>query len=346
MNETYKEIKGQYDALIQTMNYMENKRGDINKFFIDKKPKSVIFIGSGSSFYISQSAELIAKARLGISAVSLPAGDIMLNYGAYSKIFKDSLIVAISRSGSTSEIIESIKNIKSVENIPVIGVSCKAQSELCKVSDLMLEIPWAFDKSVCQTRSVTNLYAIEALLAAFWAKDDKLVSDIITVINIGNDFMRNNESKLREIAETAWKDVIVLADGEIQGLSAEAALAFREISQIPAVYHHLLDVRHGPIVLIDKDTLVIARITGNGWEYQKGLLDDIARKGCKIVTFANESCIIPEKVNLNIHVNNDLDYVATGILFIFISQITAYYKAIQKGLNPDMPDGLDAWIKL
>lgn len=346
MNNTYKEIKGQYDALARTVEYMESKREAIKKFYADKMPKSLVFIGSGSSYDISQSAELIAKVRLGIEATSLPAGDIMINCKSYSKLIKNSLIVAISRSGSTSEIIGAIKAVKVIGNIPVIGVTCIAQSELCKISDLVLELPWAFDESVCQTRTVTNFYTIVALLAAYWADDNRLVSDIKSVISVGNDFMQKNESSLKEIAETAWDNAVILADGELQGLSAEAALAFTEISQIPAVYHHLLDVRHGPMVLIDQKTIVIARLTCNGWKYQKELLVDIAAKGSKIIALTDDDCEIPECVRFNIPVSKDLDYVSTGILFIFISQIIAYYKAIQKGLNPDKPDGLDAWIKL
>lgn len=346
MHNTYKEIKAQYDALVKTADYMEGKRAEHKRFFDEKRPKSVVFIGSGSSYHVAQSAELMVKVRLGIDATSIPAGDIMINYRSYSRLFENSLIVAISRSGSTSEIIEAIKNINSIEPVPVIGICCRQKSELCRVSDLVLEIPWAFDESVCQTRSVTNLYAAGALLTACWAEDEKLASDIKKAIKLGNAFMEKYEGGLKQIAQTEWKDAIVLADGEIQGLSAEAALAFKEIAQVPAVYYHLLDVRHGPIVLIGGDTLILARITGNGLQYQKELLEDLAGRGSRIITFADEGCEIPTGVSLNIPVDGGLDNVAAGILFIFISQITAYYKATQKGLNPDTPDGLDAWIKL
>ena len=37
-------------------------------------------------------------------------------------------------------------------------------------------------------------------------------------------------------------------------IASEGALAFKEIARIPSISYHLLDVRHGPMVLIDDKT--------------------------------------------------------------------------------------------
>ena len=42
----------------------------------------------------------------------------------------------------------------------------------------------------------------------------------------------------------------------------------------------------------------------------------------------------------------NVDYTVRGIYFIILNQLLSYYKAIKRGINPDQPEGLDAWINL
>ena len=53
----------------------------------------------------------------------------------------------------------------------------------------------------------------------------------------------------QEVAQEEWESVVVLADSELDGIASEAAIAFVEIPQVHANYYHVLDVRHGPMVL-------------------------------------------------------------------------------------------------
>jgi fructoselysine-6-P-deglycase FrlB-like protein len=49
------------------------------------------------------------KVRLGIPSNSFAAGDLMINFPHYRKIIRDTIIIAPSRSGSTSEVVMSVK---------------------------------------------------------------------------------------------------------------------------------------------------------------------------------------------------------------------------------------------
>ena len=256
------------------------------------------------------------------------------------------MLVVVSRSGSTSEIINSIKNIKSELQVPVLSVSCVEGAELSKLSDLSIEIPWAFDESVCQTRTVSNMYAAITQVIGYWSNNNTIIHDLKAVMGCGDAFLFNNEAGLKSVADMNWTNAVILADGELQGIATEGALAFKEISQIPSNCYHLLDSRHGPMVMINTDTLVIACLTKNGLELQVDLVKDIVRKGAKVVVYSDEP--IPSIEGVVLHVNSglSLDNAVQGVPFINLSQLISYYKAVQKGTNPDQPDGLAAWIKL
>jgi glucosamine--fructose-6-phosphate aminotransferase (isomerizing) len=346
MSLTYNETKDQYNSLSQTYEYLESQKSGLKHFWENKQPKSITFIGSGSSYYIAQSLEMIAKVKMGIPASSIPAGDLMLHFQTYRHFMDNTLIIAVSRSGSTTEIINAINHVKTIMEVPVISVTCVRDSELSKISDVTLEIPWAFDESVCQTRTVSNLYAAGLQLIAYWGGNDKTISDMEVILKQGNNYMKNYEEKLKEIAEMDWNNAVVLADGELQGIAMVGALAFKEIAQVPSNYYHVLDSRHGPMVMIGQDTLVIACLTSNEYYYQASLIRDIIKKGAKVVVYTDTHVEDIEGIKLHVFFGVSLDHAVRGIPFINISQIIAYYKAKQKGVNPDSPDGLDAWIKL
>lgn len=345
MDKTYFEIKRQYKMLDKTVKYLESQKEKLRQLYLDKKPKSIVFIGSGSSYYISQSAEIIARTQFGINTLSLPAGDAMVNFKSYQKAFEGAMTVAVSRSGNTTEILKTVAAMKNNLNISTVGITCVEDSELGEISDFCLKMPWTFDESVCQTGTVTNLYSAVALLIAGFAGDDSIFENMKKMIAAGDKFISDNEQSFKQIANKQWNRVVVLADGEISGLASEGALAFKEICCTVSNYYHVLDVRHGPMVLIDNNTLVIADLKPENKEYQLSLIEDIAKKGATIVVSTDESYGGIKNVDLHIK-HPDVGNIAEGLPFINIAQLTAYHKAIKEGMDPGNPVGLEAWIKL
>jgi len=346
VTRTYDELKLQYAALRKTFDYLLTKRSEIVKFFTDKAPGSLTYIGCGSSYCLCKSGEFSARKRMGICASALAAGDLLLNHASYEKIMKDTLIIAPSRSGSTSEVVNALEWVKASSNVPILSICCVEGSELSKMADFSLDIPWAYDVSVCQTRTVINLYAANLLIIAFLSGDEKLIRDIDRAIKAGNDYMNKYEEKIRYIAQSEWTNVVVIADGELSGIASEGAIAFNEIPQAFSNQFHLLDVRHGPMAIIGKNTLVIACLNADETKYQKDLIKDIKNRGAKIISYSDKPMTGMEDIDLQVTSGMSLDVAAQGIPFIFIPQLLSYYKAEYKGINPDNPDGLAAWIKL
>ena len=346
MSLTYKEMKEQYKALRKTFDYMETRKDEIIRFYREKSPKSLTYIGCGSGFCLCQSGEMTARVRLGIPSAGLAAGDLMLNHKAYRKLLEGTMIVAPSRSGSTSEVIKAIEKVRTDSDIPVLAIVCVENSPLTKVAELTVELPWAFDESVCQTRTVVNLYTANLLIAAYLSGDGETVEMIDKVIEAGDSYMSKYEESIKAVAQGSWSNVVILADGEMQGIAAEGAIAMTEIAQIPGSFYHLLDVRHGPMVLVNKNTLVVACLSGNDFEYQKALIKDIAARGAEIIVYSDMPVEEIKEASLQITSGIKLDNAVSGIPFIFIPQTLAYYRAVKEGVNPDSPNGLAAWIKL
>ncbi|MDG0810110.1 SIS domain-containing protein [Cohnella rhizosphaerae] len=281
MSLTYRETKQQYAALRQTYDYMLGERDRIEAFVKSACPSSFTYIGCGSSYCLCESAAFAARLRAGLNAHAVAGGDMLLNGERYRAALTGTLLVAPSRSGSTTEIVEAVRVLRGATHVPVLAISCVAESPLSAEADLALALPWAFDASVCQTRTVVNLYAANLLIAAFLGGDEALIASLGAAIRDGEAFMARVEAGIRRAAGFDWNQAVVLADGELKGLAGEGAIALTEIASVQTQSYHLLDVRHGPMVVVGPGTLVIAAASGNerGAQHRRNLLRDLKRRG-------------------------------------------------------------------
>ncbi len=341
---TQKEIFGQYEALRRTYDLFLAKRSQIKSLFKKYEPRSLTFIGAGSGYTLCHSGEISTKLRLNLAANAVAAGDLLVNFNHYKKLLEGTVIIAPSRSGGTSEVVINVERAKKM-GVPTLAIAAKEDSPLSELAELTLEIPWAFDESVCQTRTVTNFYAANLILIGILADDEKLLAEIDAAVKDGERFMAEYKGMAETIAKEDWDKVVILADSELEGIGAEAALAFAEIPQLPANYYHVLDVRHGPMVLIDEKTLVVAALSPEENELQLALIQDLRKNKARVIAVsmgekrdlgANREVFVPQYEN----------FAVLGIPFIFIPQAIAFYKALERGLNPDQPGGLAPWIDL
>jgi fructoselysine-6-P-deglycase FrlB-like protein len=338
MDQTIIEIHDTFKALKKTSDYLNASWGNVEAFFQGKK--RYVFLGCGSSYSLAKSMAFLCSMNLGVPSSAMAAGDILLHADRYQKLFDGAGVVLISRSGRTSELLLALEALaKNGCKVSVASLVCADGTPLGEKSDLCLSTPWAFDESVCQTRSVTNFYFMGAYLFARLAGDKAVMADLDKVIAEGPAFLAKAETFAEKLTPLPWNTVMILADAELEGIAEEGSLAFKEICQLPSNYYHMLDVRHGPMVLVNKETLVMtAPVVGEGLE--AGLIKDLRAKNAEMVTFSDVWA------DAEISFGSKLSHTVRGIPFILLCQLISYKKAGAVGTNPDKPDGLDPWIKL
>jgi len=338
---TEKEIFGQDEALAKTHEHFQENAGRIRKFVERVKPRSLTWIGCGSSYCLCKSAEVSARNRLRLPASAIAAGDLFLNLDHYRGPLKGGLLIAPSRSGETGEVIRALQKARR----PVLAVCGRENSKLSKLANFRLELPWIHDESVCQTRSISNLYAANLLLIAALAKDNRLFSEIGAAIKNGPAFADKYRETLRELGgQRSWNQVVVLADSELCGIAEAGALSFKEICRTPSNYYHLLDVRHGPILLIDDWTLVIMALNRTGLPFSQALIKDLQKKSPIIATIASGKNAGAADYHFELPAYQN--FGVAGLTLAFITQALSLHRALARGLNPDQPAGLEPWIKI
>ncbi len=343
MFHTEREIMTQQDALEKTFWEIRKARGNCPAFF---EARRFVFMGCGSSYMMAKTAARMFAAKPGVNAYAVAGGDYIMDPGLYRHMVENSLVVFLSRSGRTSEILLAAGEVRACKGVRVASVVMAQECPLEKLSDMAFKLPWAFDESVCQTRTISNFYAALLLLSALYDNDRALEGELKTAILQTGQFLLEYRPRLAAIAAKGFADAVVLAGGVLCGIGEEAALAFTEISMTPGRYHHLLDYRHGPVVLNSKKTLTLLALRPGMEKLQGDLLKDIQKHGGTTVVLCPEGCEGLYPSDLTIPARGLTLYAALGLHLIAAAQLAALLKALQSGIDPDTPQGLDAFISL
>lgn len=338
---TQQEVYSQPEALKKTLDYLLENREKITGFFRSHKGRRIVVMGCGSSAMLARSARMIFE-KSGEPVSSITGGEYLVKPESYAHLIKDSIVVILSRSGMTTEILRAARTMSENSNAVFLSVTMKEENDLLPVCQLNLLMPWAYDHSVCQTRTVSNLYLTILLLQAFRSEDSKLEEAAIQAVEDSSVFLNENRALLENVAKRDFDRAVVLSDGPMGGIGEEAALAFTEISMLPGAHFGVLDYRHGPIVLHGPKTLTLVLLRPADNSYQQDMLEDLSKTGCILVTVGGEG----ENSQLNLPVKTVKDDCALGLYLIWTAQVLALAKALECGKNPDQPAGLDAYIAL
>ena len=344
MHTTKSEIRSQFEALRQTYAYFREKEQEIQNAL--DETRSLCVVGCGSSYYLAKSTARQFTQLSQIPAYAIAAGDLLVNFEDYDNLVSNSTLLLLSRSGSTSEVIRAAARCKERYGNKIVSVCAKTGAPAEEIADMNLTIPWAFDASVCQTRTVTNLYLAGYMIGAIIAGDRVALEAARRASRDDPSFREAAEPALRKLAQGDWSKAVVLADSAAAGLFEEGALAFREICRSDANYYHLLDVRHGPIVQIGQDTLVIALVSSGDFVLQADLIADLAKKTRHLAVFSRCARIdqLPSCVPF---VLPDCGADAASAIYAqYCIQMICLLRAQFTGVNPDSPEGLDPWIAL
>lgn len=342
---TEKEILDTPNSLKKTYAYFCDRAEDVKAFFKTNTSRKFTFFGCGSSFMLSKSASLIFSSFENTSAAAIAAGEYIVDPDFWKETVKDSIVVTISRSGKTSEMVKAVKHIKETLGCDVISISMKDNNDIMPMAQLNMTLDWCYDNSVCQTRTVTNLYTSILLLASYYNNDEALRESVKVACETNEKFQADNRETLEKIAALDWTDVTVLADGPVRGIAEEGALAFTEITMLTGRYFPMLDYRHGPIVISGEKSLTIMLINPAEDDLQKDMVADVMTHGGPVVVVSKHKDNI-YGATAHIQIDGIEKFAAWGIPFIYLSQMTSLIKSVNMGGNPDAPKGLDAFIIL
>lgn len=217
----------------------------------------VAVVGCGTSWFMAMAyAGMREQAGLGetdaFAASEMPAGR------PYDRI------VALTRSGTTTEVIDVLTRERTLRGTPTVTVTAVPDSPIAQVTDAVIDLGFADERSVVQTRFATT--ALVMLRAHLGHDVDALAQDAETALKQDIDEL------------LAAPQATFLGTGWTVGLAHEAALKAREAAQFWAEAYPSMDYRHGPITIAEPGRLV--------WSFgplPQGLAEEVDATGAHLV---------------------------------------------------------------
>ncbi len=128
----------------------------------------ILYTGCGSTYYLALAAASLTQELTGRSCRAFPASELWL-YPHSSYTAGKTLLVAVSRSGETTETLRACQAFLSDRRGDLLTLSCYGEMPLAKLGTLNLVFPSGQEQSVAQTRAFSTLYLATVALACLWA---------------------------------------------------------------------------------------------------------------------------------------------------------------------------------
>jgi fructoselysine-6-P-deglycase FrlB-like protein len=190
-------------------------------------------VGCGTSLYVAQAVACFRERQGAGETDAYPASEL-------PSVRPWEQVIALSRSGTTTEILDVVPTLAPT---PVLGITATAGSPLAKLISDEIDLPFADERSVVQTRFATTVLSL--LLGAYgW--------DVEASAQRAEAFL---EESLPDWAGSI-EQFVFLGRGVGAAIANEAALKFREILCTWSESYATMEYRHGPISAIDERSLV------------------------------------------------------------------------------------------
>jgi len=288
-----------------------------------KSARRVVFLACGTSYHASLVGCFLLNCH-GIEAHTVIASE----FESFLLVDKDTLVIAISQSGETMDVVTVIKNIKktgaqfaAIVNVPYSTVQ--------RLSDISIEILAGQEICVAATKSFTNQ------LITLFALAQKLGFNDIDLASLPGKIQRTmelNEGYIKKLAEELYgkNHIFVLGRGISYPQAREIALKLKEIPYIHAEGMMAGELKHGTIALIEDGTPVISLIPNNNPDMISST-KEVEARGARTIIISNTDG------ELKIPACCDAEFaIYSGI----IGHLLSYYIAKLRGCSIDKPRNL------
>ena len=340
---TRQEIFSQPEAWAAALTVLDETRRSILELNPAFHYGQIIFTGCGSTYYLAVAAASLTQELTGVPGRAFPASELWLYPGSsYSRVENQTcktLLVAVSRSGETTETLRACQAFLQDNRGDLLTLSCYDDMPLAKMGRLNIVLPSGQEQSVAQTRSFSTLYVGTVALACLWAGREDLFASLTRLPESGGRILKNYSALAAGLGQNAGLDRFYwLGSGPRQGLACELSLKMKEMSLSHSEPFHFMEFRHGPKSMITPSALTIGLSSTVNGQKEAAVLEDVTALGGRVLDIA--------EAGMQVRFESGLDEAVRNVLYLPVGQIIAFERSISKGLNPDHPLNLDSVVKL
>ncbi len=300
------------------------------------RARQVVFTACGTSRYAALVGRYLFSKLAGKFCDVVMASEF--HYFSDS-IDKNTLVIAISQSGETADVIQGVKKARE-KGATILSMVNMYGSSIARMSDRTIYLNCGPEIGVAATKSFMSQLAVLYMLAFTMAnRYDEGVQKVTHVSTQIETEMKRNGNRLQRIAALI-KDqhsCYFLARGINFAIAAEGALKLKEISYIHAEGMPAGELKHGTLALIEEGTPVVV-ISPRDFTFNETLANaaETKARGAFVVGVSEERHAIFDEW-IEIESSEEIFYPLVTVVPL---QLLAYYSAVVRGHNPDQPRNL------
>ncbi len=334
---TREEILSQPAAWLAALDVLKARRDELSSLGRGAYDQ-VLFTGCGSTYYLSLAAAALLQQLTASPARALPASELWLYPRACYSAGK-TLLVAVSRSGETTETLAACESFLAEARGDLLTFSCYPERKLASLGRVNIVLESGQERSIAQTRAFTTLFLGTVALAALWARNEALFSGLDHLAACGGRLLDRYAPLAAELGQDDALDRFYwLGSGPRYGLACEASLKMKEMSLSHSEPFHFMEFRHGPKSMVTPTTAVVGFRSSVNGSHEEAVLREAQAIGARLLTVAED--------HADVLIDSGADEAIRDVLYLPIGQLIAFERSLSKGLDPDRPNNLDAVVRL
>jgi len=252
---------------------------------------------------------------------------------------KSTLVIAVSQSGETADILEGVKRAKE-NGATIFSLVNVLGSSLARISDRVIYLNCGPEIGVAATKSFMGQLTVFYQLAfAMVNQLRESVRDVRAISHRIGSYFDHNGHQVAEIAQNLQhgNDFYYIARGINFAVAVEAALKMKEIAYVHAEGMPAGELKHGTLALVEKGTPVIAICPADRtFDETMSNVAEAKARGAFIVGVSDRKTELFDEW-IKIPAVAEVFYPLVSIVPL---QLLAYHSAVARGLDPDKPRNL------
>jgi glucosamine--fructose-6-phosphate aminotransferase (isomerizing) len=300
----------------------------------------VLLLARGSSDHAALHARYLIELTTGRPA-GLAAPSLWTRYGATTSL-TDWVVIAVSQSGRTPEIVEAAERMRQAGAI-VVSVTNHDDSDLAAASDAVVPLGAGDERAVPATKTFTaSVLALTHVAAALgdlpWnpAAEQRVSSAVAAVID--------DEGPVEQALDVVMdRETVHVGRGYTLPVALESALKVKETTTKGSHGYASADFLHGPVAAVDTHAAVFGyAASGPTYRDVRDLLTTTQMRGIVSVLVTDAATPFSRADQLAVvSVPGGLPEPLAAIPLTVRAQQLAYSAAMRAGLDPDRPAGLN-----
>ncbi len=318
---------------------LQNQRENITRIakqVREYNPRYVFLAARGTSDNAGRYANYLWGANNQLS-LALATPSLFTLYNQPPNM-KDALVVGISQSGMSPDIISVLEEGKK-QGAFTLAITNEPTSPLSETASAIIDLNTGPEQAVAATKTYTAELLAVAMLSAALKEDEEQWNLLSELPDWAAEVLKEQE-RIADLVQryTFMQRCVVLGRGYNYASAFEWSLKMKELTYIIAEPYSTADFMHGPIAMMERNFPVLV-VAPQGKVYSN-MLDilQVLRRDHKaeLVVISNQKEAL-SLANCPIHIPQSIPEWLSPIIAIIPGQLFAYHLTIAKGYDTENP---------